>query len=164
MGQGRESGVATKGNDSALASSPRQRPTPPSSFDVFDRSSHSRLRLARHTPSSHILTRPSPAARRREDAAWRSIVVLVFLGLKVEKGNLLAPFFFFLEARRKNELRPSTRFCFFAFVFFKRRKTPRGGLPPGSSSGDRHAGELLSREIPLSDENHEKRKVERYKK
>ena len=110
-----------------------------------------------------LLTRPSPAARRREDAAWRSIVVLVFLGLKVEKGNLLAPFFFFLEARRKNELRPSTRFCFFAFVFFKRRKTPRGGLPPGSSSGDRHAGELLSREIPLSDENHEKRKVERYK-
>lgn len=123
MGQGRESGVATKGNDSALASSPRQRPTPPSSFDVFDRSSHSRLRLARHTPSSHILTRPSPAARRREDAAWRSIVVLVFLGLKVEKGNLLAPsFFFFLEARRKNELRPSDPVLFFRLCFFQKKK------------------------------------------
>ena len=104
MGQGRESGVATKGNDSALASSPRQRPTPPSSFDVFDRSSHSRLRLARHTPSSHILTRPSPAARRREDAAWRSMVGLVVF-VEGEKWNatfaLLFSFsFFFLEGKQ----------------------------------------------------------------
>jgi len=51
-----------------------------------------------------LLTRPSPAARRREDAAWRSMVGLVVF-VEGEKWNatfaLLFSFsFFFLEGKQ----------------------------------------------------------------
>ena len=46
------------------------------------------------TTSKAPLTRPSPAARRREDAAWRSMVCLV-CSLRVEKKNKTL-FLFFL--------------------------------------------------------------------